>query len=161
MCLTCRLIQQAIMPPGGIIHQSASTILHHCLDVNIPGYLILSPLRHVAGYQELTEPELTGLHQVLHRSTGVLQQLPLIDRVYICSLGEETSHFHFHIFPRYRWMLDDPSGLIFTNGKVDGAKLFSLMRSKHKVADPAILSAEIAATADYLRNCLAIPDNSV
>lgn len=158
MCLTCRLIQQTVTPPGGIIHQSANTILHLCLDVNIPGYLILSPLRHVSCYQNLTESELIDMHQILHRSTAVLQQLPLVGKIYICSLGEETSHFHFHIFPRYCWMLNDPSDMMHTNGKVDGAKLFSLMRSKYKVSDPTMLSAEVFATADYIRDRLA-PDN--
>ena len=55
-----------------------------------------------------------------------------IDRVYLLSLGEETTHFHWHIFPRYKWMLNLPAEEIRTNGKVDGAKLFSFIRNKYK-----------------------------
>ena len=48
------------------------------------------------------------------------------------SLGEENSHFHFHLFPRYNWMLNFPDESIRTNGKIDGAKLFSFIRNRYK-----------------------------
>jgi diadenosine tetraphosphate (Ap4A) HIT family hydrolase len=154
MCLTCRLIQQEITPPGGIIHQTSCLILHQCLDINIPGYLILSPIRHVTHYQDLAAAELTAIHTTLHQSARILQTLPGVEKVYICSLGEETTHFHFHIFPRYQWMLDCPSESIYTGDKVDGAKLFSFMRIKYKTSTDALLSNEVIATVDYIRNKL-------
>ena len=154
MCLTCSLIQQETTPPGGIIRQTSCLILHQCLDINIPGYLILSPIRHVTHYQDLTAAEWTAIHTTLHQSAKVLQELPGVEKIYICSLGEETTHFHFHIFPRYRWMLDYPSEAIYTGDKLDGAKLFSFMRIKYKTSTAAMLSNEVIATVDYIRDNL-------
>jgi diadenosine tetraphosphate (Ap4A) HIT family hydrolase len=153
MCLTCRLIQQEITPPGGVIYQTNCLILHQCLDSNIPGYLILSPIRHLTNYQDLTAAELTAIQATLQRSAKILQELPGVEKVYICSLGEETTHFHFHIFPRYRWMLDCPSESIYSGDKVDGAKLFSFMRIQYKTST-AMLSDQVIAAVDYIRNQL-------
>lgn len=154
MCLTCSLIQQEITPPGGIIHQTSNLILHQCLDINIPGYLILSPIRHVSRYCDLTAIELTAIHTVLHQSAKVLQELPDVEKLYICSLGEEATHFHFHIFPRYRWMLEYPAETIYTGDKLDGAKLFSVMRIMYKTSTAAMLSNEVIATVEAIRDKL-------
>ncbi|VBB07328.1 histidine triad (hit) protein [Lucifera butyrica] len=158
MCLTCKIISTEINPPGGIIYQDRRVILHHCLDINIPGYLILSPLRHTTQYQDLTGVELAVIHTTLQQAAAILQQLPGVEKIYICSLGEETTHFHFHVFPRYRWMLNEPDEAIRTDGKIDGAKLFSFMRVKHKISPAGMLSSTIFAAAEDLRNQICISD---
>lgn len=151
MCLTCDLINQRITPPGGIIYKNDEVILHQCLDIDIAGYLILSPIRHVASYQSLTDPELTALHAVLKRASMILEKLPSLEKIYICSLGEQTSHFHFHLFPRFRWMLDYPACKICTDNKLDGAKLLSFMRAKYNLPCSTTASSDVVKTAEHIR----------
>ena len=54
-----------------------------------------------------------------------------IDKYYICSFGEVTKHFHFHLFPRYKWMLKTDN--IYVGDLIDGAKLFSKIRRESMV----------------------------
>jgi diadenosine tetraphosphate (Ap4A) HIT family hydrolase len=103
------------------------------LDINVAGYFILSPVRHVENLEQLEQKELFALTNISMAMTKVLVRENDIDKVYILSLGEETSHFHFHLFPRYDWMLNFPDEDIRTNDKIDGAKLFSFIRNKYKV----------------------------
>lgn len=55
MCLTCSIVKGAKIPPGGLIYKDNEVVIHQCIDVNVPGYLILSPIRHVTTYQDLTQ----------------------------------------------------------------------------------------------------------
>lgn len=133
MCLTCCIVEGDIIPPGGLIYKDHEVVIHHCMDVNVPGYLILSPIRHVTTYQDLTQPEITTIAIILKKVVGFLQRISEVERVYILNLAEETPHFHFHIFPRYSWMIDSLNAELFSDGKLDGAKLFSYYRRKNKV----------------------------
>lgn len=133
ICLTCQIINKEIIPPGGIIYKDDLILLHHCLDINIAGYFILSPIRHVEGIEQLNQNELIQLVQIAKRIVEALSYERYIDRVYMLSLGEESRHFHFHLFPRYNWMLNFQDESIRTNGKIDGAKLFSFIRNRYKI----------------------------
>lgn len=153
MCLTCCIVNGTKIPPGGLIYKDNEIIIHHCIDVNIPGYLILSPVRHVAAYQDLTQIEIIAMAMSLKKITAILQQIPDIEKVYLLNLAEETLHFHFHIFPRYRWMLDLLKEELFTDGKLDGAKLFSYYRRENKVNYTQNLS-DMEQTVEFIRNRL-------
>lgn len=133
ICITCRIINKEVLPPGGIIYKDNFIILHHCLDINVAGYFVLSPVRHVESLEKLEPEELSQLANLSKAITEVLIREHDIDRVYILSLGEETSHFHFHLFPRYKWMLNFSAEDVRTNDKIDGGKLFSFIRNKYKV----------------------------
>lgn len=156
MCLTCKIAGGEISPPGGIIHRDAHTLLHHCLDVAVPGYLILSPLRHAEDYASLTAGECRQLAAVARIAAACLKELPQVEKVYIASFGETTAHFHYHIFPRYRWLLAAAPELITTGGKLDGAKLFSHCRQKYAgpPPEPEKFQPLIAALADRIGKAL-------
>jgi diadenosine tetraphosphate (Ap4A) HIT family hydrolase len=132
ICITCQILLEEVMPKGGVIYKDNLVILHHCLDINVAGYFILSPIRHVESVDQLEQEEVFQLATISKVITEVIAKEHDIDRVYLLSLGEETTHFHWHIFPRYKWMLNLPAEEIRTNGKVDGAKLFSFIRNKYK-----------------------------
>ncbi|MBU2699428.1 diadenosine tetraphosphate (Ap4A) HIT family hydrolase [Sporomusaceae bacterium BoRhaA] len=67
------------------------------------------------------------------------------------SLGEETKHFHFHLFPRYNWMLNFPEENICTNGKIDGAKLFSFSRNKYKTNKQEQYESRFLSVINHVR----------
>ncbi|MDR1243744.1 MAG: hypothetical protein LBC22_03720 [Endomicrobium sp.] len=131
-CLTCQILQGDLIPPGGIFYRDQDFLICHTLDVNILGYMIVSPVRHIQSYDELSskEAEKLGLH--IHILTRFLKtKIHDIEKTYICSFNEETHHLHFHVFPRYPWMLSSEN--IHTDGKIDAAKIFSQMRKTYKV----------------------------
>ncbi|CUH97541.1 hypothetical protein P22_3672 [Propionispora sp. 2/2-37] len=135
MCITCSVIEGKKTLPGGLLYKDDRIIIHHCIDVNVPGYLVISPIRHVTGYQELTDAELMAMAKGIKIMVSILHKLPDVEKVYILNLGEETSHFHFHIFPRYRWMIDKSNVALFSAEKLDGAKLFSYYRNRNKTSE--------------------------
>lgn len=131
MCLTCSIAAGRISPPGGVVYRDDFVLLNHSMDVPIPGYVILSPLRHMEQLHRMTVDESVALAKVLRAVCAAVQSLDGVEKVYVASFGEDTGHVHFHIFPRYQWMLAEPAEEIFTGEKLDGAKLFSYMRKKY------------------------------
>lgn len=157
MCITCSIAEGKKTPPGGLIYKNDRIIIHHCLDVNIPGYLIISPIRHVTQYQELIDAELMAMTKGTKIMVGILHKLPDVEKVYILNLGEETSHFHFHIFPRYHWMIDKSNDALFSEDKLDGAKLFSYYRNKNKTSELGVIpeiNKAIAFIKSQLSRCM-------
>lgn len=152
MCLTCSIVKADIVPVGGIIYKDDYVVLHHCIDINIPGYLILSPLRHVKSYSDLNPMEIQRMGIIMKFGVTALEKLDGIEKVYIANFGEETTHFHMHLFPRYNWMLSDLSENIYTNSKVDGAKLFSFYRKQYKTVPDHMKQNDILAVIESIRN---------
>ena len=142
------------MPPGDFIYKSDFVVLHHCLDINIAGYFILSPIRHIESFGELNYEELQDLAAILKLVTNVLTKEEDIDRVYALSIGEETKHLHMHLFPRYNWMLKISHQYIYTNGKVDGGKLFSYVREKYQVDKQDLFDSRLSLIVNAMRRAL-------
>jgi len=144
------MIDGLINPPGGIIHRDDQVIVNHILDINIPGYVILSSLRHVTAFEQLDLQELNRLSVILQSTIQKLKQILSVDKVYICSFCEETEHIHFHLFPRYDWMLNIKDA--YVEGKFDGAKLFSYIRNEYKTSTDQVSSNEkVIKVVDTLR----------
>ncbi|MBP2642517.1 MAG: histidine triad protein [Firmicutes bacterium] len=155
MCLTCNIIESNVMPVGGIIYKDDSVILHHCIDQDIPGYLIISPVRHVEAYGDLDQAEILRMGMIIKLSVAALKMIKGVDKVYVANFGEETAHFHMHIFPRYQWMLKYHAEDICTDSKVDGAKLFSFCRKQNKIKSDFKQEGEILAATEHVKTCIA------
>jgi diadenosine tetraphosphate (Ap4A) HIT family hydrolase len=152
-CLTCKIIEGLINPPGGIIYRDDQVIVNHILDINIPGYVILSSLRHVTALEQLDLQELNRLFTIMQSTTQKLKHVLSVDKIYICSFCEETEHVHFHLFPRYVWMLNIKDA--YTDEKVDAAKLFSSIRNKYQTNIDQVSSNEkIIEVVNYLRKIM-------
>lgn len=74
----------------------------------INGHLLVSPLRHVPGLEDLTEPELLDLILKVRQSIEILKQEMQPDGFnvglnlgLVAGAGVE-SHLHFHIVPRWQ-----------------------------------------------------------
>lgn len=154
MCLTCNIVNGEVLPVGGIIYKDDYIVLHHCIDINIPGYLILSPLRHVESYSDLNQTEIQYMGIVMKLVVTALEKIDDIQKVYVANFGEETIHFHMHIFPRYKWMLKHSCENIYTDNKVDGAKLFSFCRKHYKTVPDHMKKNDIATVIKFVRNMI-------
>ena len=151
MCLTCSIIKGDILPVGGTIYKDNSVILHHCIDINIPGYLILSPVQHIETYSDLNESDLLQMAMIMKFAVKVLEKMDGVEKVYIANFGEETTHFHMHIFPRYHWMLAHSAEEICTDHKVDGAKLLSYCRKKYKTMPDCMATNDMLLAIRHIK----------
>ena len=150
-CICCQIAKQQVIPPGNIIYSNENVILTHNLDVKIPGYLILFPRRHVEFYHDLSNEEREKLSSIMQSCSKVLTSLDEVERMYIVSLGEETRHVHFHLFPRYTWMLKESYS---KQNKVDAAELFSQARKQLHVNREDMEDASILSVIDYIKKAL-------
>jgi diadenosine tetraphosphate (Ap4A) HIT family hydrolase len=154
MCLTCDIVQNKMSPIGGLIYKDEYVILHHCIDQNIPGYLILSPLRHLESYGDLEQNEIFQMGIIAKRAICALKKIEGIEKVYLASFGEETPHFHMHIFPKYKWMLNYSKENICIDNKIDGAKLLSFCRKQCKVKPEQMKQSNITAAIEHIRHMI-------
>lgn len=151
MCLTCDIISGDVVPVGGVIYKDNYIVLHHCVDINIPGYLILSPVRHVESYSNLNAAEILQMGIIMKLAVTYLENIDAIEKVYIANFGEETNHFHMHIFPRYKWILPQCADDICTDNKIDGPKLLSFCRKRYKTTPDCLRKEGILSVIEILK----------
>ena len=75
MCLTCDIVKRKTVPPGGMLWRDDLVIAHQCLDVAIPGYFIVSPIRHVEEYSDLNDLEISRLSLVTKAIVRIVKEL--------------------------------------------------------------------------------------
>lgn len=72
------------------------------------GHLLVAPLRHVSGLEQLTEEETREIMRWVTKSTVILRKIMRPDGFNVgLNLGREAGagfeeHLHFHIVPRWR-----------------------------------------------------------
>lgn len=118
---------------SSIICRDQKVLLWQNMEVNLPGYFIVAPIRHVTFYHQLTDTEAERLFKVIKRVTAILHERYNAEKVYQCSFGELVPHLHFHLFPRYPWMKEIKEAQV--NDCIDGLKLCSLIRENYLVGD--------------------------
>jgi diadenosine tetraphosphate (Ap4A) HIT family hydrolase len=100
-CMACDIVAGRRHPPGGAIYRDAHWMVdHQCQPVEMPGYLIVKPTRHVEGLGELTPEEAASLGPVLRATCLALSRVIQPERTYAISMGEAVRHVHFLIIPR-------------------------------------------------------------
>jgi diadenosine tetraphosphate (Ap4A) HIT family hydrolase len=149
VCPNCQLVQSELSSSGGFIYSDDLVILTHSRDTLIPGYLILLPKRHVEFYHELNDEELARITKVSKAASKAIAELPEVERVYLVSLGEEVRHFHWHLFPRYHWMVEEQE--FYTQGKLDGTKVFSQARKRCRIVDSNVLDPKVLEIVEHFR----------
>lgn len=151
MCLTCRLLAGELVPPGGVIIRTDKVVLHHCLDVLVPGYLVASPVRHVSTVAGLSDGELAEMAHLLRAAAGLAEAIAGVEKVYVASIGEETVHVHFHLFPRYGWMREKAPPEVYAGGRLDGLRLMAHMRESCRAGKTEMTAREIVEVVDWIR----------
>ena len=107
--------------------------LTHMPGIDLPGYLVVAPVRHVEHAGLLEDSEREELARIQSLAVQTILALPGVRKVYILSFGEAVPHLHLHLFPRTDAMLSAPECL--TDGIPDGPKLFDFWRKKLAVPD--------------------------
>ena len=131
-CLICQLASEK-GKTASLVYRNHQVLLWQNMEVNLPGYFIIAPIRHITLYHELTEIEAQQLCQVTKQVTAILHEKYGAEKIYQCCFGELVPHLHFHLFPRYPWMKEIKETQV--NGCIDGLKLCSFIRENYLVGD--------------------------
>lgn len=145
-CSICNLIQTQDQHSSPIVYSNQEVVIWQNMEVNLPGYFIIAPIRHVTEYTQLNTAEAANLFQITQKTLALLQQKYNARKIYQCCFSELTPHIHFHLFPRYDWM--DDIKKIHINGSIDGIKLFSFIRQKYLVNDDPKIKASLLEFID-------------
>ena len=104
-CIGCALSEKRVIPPGGIICETESFLLHQDPEIPIKGFLIIATKSHVKSITQLTKKQMDELSNLLYAARMAL--LAVTDVLECTIIQEERSgHFHMCILPRYDWMND-------------------------------------------------------
>ncbi len=100
-CMACDVLSGRLTPPGGVIYADEYWMVDHQFGpVEMAGYLIIKPTRHVEHLADLTPAEAAGLGPVLQRTSAALARVLHPAKIYALSLGEGVRHVHFLVIPR-------------------------------------------------------------
>ena len=99
-CLSCDVIAGRRETPGGVVFEDEFWHLTHQVSpVQLPGFLILQPRRHVEQVGELHTGESATLGPILSAASLALNHILPARRVYVCSFGSLVMHVHFYLVP--------------------------------------------------------------
>ncbi|MCL5285217.1 MAG: hypothetical protein M1313_05640 [Nitrospirae bacterium] len=125
-CSLCDRFADASNPL--IVFKSQKVALYHMPGIDLPGYLVISPFRHVEDAGVLEDSEREEMARLQSRAVQTILGLPGVRKVYILSFGEAVPHLHLHLFPRTDAMLAGPGCL--SDGIPDGPKIFDFWRKR-------------------------------
>lgn len=102
-CGTCRANRGDLRAPGGVVYQDPLWRVEHKLEpLQIAGWLVAKPLRHVTAFAHLTEDEAGSFGPLMRRVMSALTDVVSPAKVYLLLLAEQEGfeHIHFHLIPR-------------------------------------------------------------
>jgi diadenosine tetraphosphate (Ap4A) HIT family hydrolase len=103
-CLSCAIAQNTVEIRGGSVIRSAFFDVHQDFEIPIPGFMILTSLRHLQSVSEFTDEESAEFMQVLRAIRDLQREVLGIDTVYLHQEEDTSHHFHLWLFPRHEWM---------------------------------------------------------
>jgi hemoglobin len=149
-CLACDLTHGRVALPGGLVHETPSWRVEHCVGPLGLGTLLVKPVRHVESVGELSSEESAELGPLLTRVAGVVQRLVSPEQVYVClwsHAGRAPGHVHFVVQPA-------TTEAIAAHGGAYGPALQTAMFEASEAADEAAVEAFCASARALLRPSL-------
>jgi diadenosine tetraphosphate (Ap4A) HIT family hydrolase len=143
-CLACDLAEGRIPLPGGVIHESPSWFVEHCVGPLGVGTLVVKTKRHVTRVSQLTDEEAAELGPLLRHTAAVIDQLLAPEQVYTWLFSHadaEPAHLHYVVQPATRALMDEFGGQY-------GPQLTTAMFARSELPN----AAEVEDFAEQARN---------
>lgn len=83
----------------GRIYQTHLWDLSQDFEIAYPGMVVISALRHVSNYIDLTSEEIKELHQLISQTKIALRNIFNIEEMAYMFYEKSDGHFHFVIIP--------------------------------------------------------------
>jgi diadenosine tetraphosphate (Ap4A) HIT family hydrolase len=103
-CLSCAIAQNKVDIRGGSVIRSKYFDVHQDFEIPIPGFMILTSLRHLKSVDEFTEDESVEFMNILRAARKLQRDVLGIETVYLHQEEDTSHHFHLWMFPRHDWM---------------------------------------------------------
>lgn len=93
------------IPERFIVYKTALTFVFTNLRPVLPGHLLISPIRRVQYYHDLTDDERADLLAVADRASKIMRRVLGSDAMQVTlqdgiQAGQTVPHLHIHIIPR-------------------------------------------------------------
>lgn len=105
-CPGCAYANHEFDIPCGMAYEDEIYTLCQDWKLPIPGFLVLSPKRHVDKFYLLSDNERIEMFSMVNKIIKILQDNNICDRFNVIFEEKENRHFHIWIMPRYEWMKD-------------------------------------------------------
>jgi diadenosine tetraphosphate (Ap4A) HIT family hydrolase len=148
-CLACELLDGRRPSPGGLIDETESWAVQHCVGPLGVGTLIVKPKRHVLHVGDLDAAEAAELGPLLRRTAGAVAEVFDPHQVYVC-LWSHADNVPGHI----HWVVQPVAPSEDPNRR--GPQLQAAMFAAGELPDPAAMED----AADRLRAALAESDGA-
>lgn len=102
-CGTCRANRGELRAPGGVVYRDLLWRVEHKLEpLQIAGWLVAKPLRHVTAFAGLSDEEASSFGPLMRAVMSALTNVLSPAKVYLLLLAEQEGfeHIHFHLIPR-------------------------------------------------------------
>jgi len=97
-CMGCAIADRTMLPPGGMIKETAHFCLHQDPLIPLPGFLVIGARRHVHALDELSDVEYADFVGVLREAQRAIKAVTEVKHLTIVQ-EEHSSHFHLWFFP--------------------------------------------------------------
>ncbi|MFA7253383.1 MAG: hypothetical protein WC107_02405 [Patescibacteria group bacterium] len=98
-CLGCSIAEGEFTPPGGFILKTDHFCVNQDCEIPIPGFFIISSIRHIQSFDEFYEPEQTDFMQILVKMRQGMREALNIPQIDIIMVENGEHHFHVWLFP--------------------------------------------------------------
>lgn len=121
-CPGCEFANHSFNISCGIAYENDTFTLSQDWELPIPGFMILSPKKHIVSLSEFSDEERNEMFTIVNKVINILKKSNTCDKFNV--IVEEKRHFHIWIMPRYEWMLECTDDIIDNLGKIqDYAKM--------------------------------------
>ena len=79
-------------------------VAYQDFEIPIPGFIIVSSIRHFMSIDEMADDELLEFPRVLKFVREGMRYALDVDEAYLFQNEDSAHHFHMWMFPRYDWM---------------------------------------------------------
>lgn len=138
------------------VWRTEACIAAPCVDVDLPGYLILRPTRRAATFQD-APVFLAELGATLGLLEAAILQAVSAPRLYVLRFSEAEDSLHFHLFPRTTTLTAAyTEAFPRREGIVIGPELFEWARNAYRLRPGSGLSPGTLSVAASIRERLRV-----
>lgn len=103
-CPGCAYARGEFSLPCGIAYQNEFVVLSQDWELPIPGFMIVSSVRHAEKLEDLNKEEQIEVFSVIDKTIKILRKNGVCNRFNVLFEEKTDRHFHVWVMPRYEWM---------------------------------------------------------
>lgn len=117
-CPGCAYANHEFHLASGMVYEDELFTLSQDWELPIPGFMVLSPKRHVVSLNELSLDEQIAMFKLLNQALSFLKTEAGYEFYNVIFEEKPKRHFHIWLMPRLAWMHDVAPGLTMDIGTI-------------------------------------------